>query len=276
MDKKAGKLLLTGSTGLVGSRLLPRLIAAGWDCQVLVRNGKKVPPGATGVEVDILDAESLKDSVKDVSAIIHLAAVFRSQDDDLIWRSNLEGTRNLIAAAKANIPDVRFILASTSNVYNANNGHPGKEDDAVDPQLAYPASKVAAEKALRESGLNWSILRFPFVYGDGDGHIEMLPKYVPTAKWHPASRMSMVHHLDIATGMNIALSGKMDNCIVNISDEAPTTIYELIGLVGGSMNSSSEPLENPWNLLVDISLARSLGFQPTIRTVYQAAQEGIL
>lgn len=276
MDKKTGKLLLTGSTGLVGSRLLPRLMEAGWDCQVLVRDRKKVPSGATAVEGDMLDAMSLKDSVKNVSAIIHLAAVFRSPDNDLIWRSNLEGTRNLIAAAKANIPDVRFILASTSNVYNANNARPGKEDDAVDPQHAYPASKIAAEKALKESGLNWSILRFPFVYGDGDGHIEMLPRHAATAKWHPASRMSMIHHRDIATAMHIALSGKMDNRTVNISDEAPTTIYELIELIGGSMESSSAPLENPWNLQVDIALARSLGFQPTIRTVYEAAQKSIL
>ncbi|MEF3129607.1 hypothetical protein [Rhizobium leguminosarum] len=41
------------------------------------------------------------------------------------------------------------------------------------------------------------------------------------------------------------------------------------------MDSSSEPLANPWYLHVDTSLARSLGFRPSIRTVYQAWQEDI-
>lgn len=89
-------------------------------------------------------------------------------------------------------------------------------------------------------------------------------------------RMSTIHHRDIATAMNLALAGVMDGRIVNISDEAPTSIYELAQLVGGSLESSSEPLVNPWHLLSDSSLARSLGFQPTVRSVYQAVQENIM
>lgn len=274
MNKTFGKILVTGVTGLVGARLLPRLVEAGWDCHALVRNGKDVPTGVTAVEGDLLDPASLMQAVKGVSAIIHLAAVFRTQDTDLIWKSNLDGTRNLIAAAKAQAPDTRFILASTAHVYNTNSPHPGREDDAVDPQHAYPASKLAAEKALRDSGLTWSILRFPFVYGDGDGHLEMLPEHV--GNWHPATRMSTIHHRDIATAIYLALSGALDGRIVNISDDAPLSIYELVRLAGQSMEPSSEPLPNPWYLNVDSSLARSLGFQPTIRTVYQAAQENLL
>ncbi len=76
--------------------------------------------------------------------------------------------------------------------------------------------------------------------------------------------------------MNLALAGTMDGRIVNISDEATTSVYELIQLVGGSMAQSSEPLDNPRHLHVDASLARSLGFQATVRTVYQAQQEGLL
>jgi hypothetical protein len=72
------------------------------------------------------------------------------------------------------------------------------------------------------------------------------------------------------------LAGAFDGRIVNVSDEAPTTIYELVKLVGHDMAPSSEAMRNPWHLHVDGSLARTLGFQPTVRTVYQAAQEGIL
>lgn len=276
MNREPGTILITGTTGLVGTRLLPRLISSGWKCRVLVRKDKNVPGGATAIVGDILNAGTLAPVVKDVVAIIHLAAVFRSPDTDLIWRSNLEGTRNLVAAAKEHAPGARFILASTSNVYDANSPHPGRENDPVQPTLAYPASKVAAERELQGSGLNWSVLRFPFVYGDQDGHLEAIPKHAMSAKWHPASRMSLIHHRDIATAMSMALSGKMDGRIVNISDEAPTSIYELAQLVGAPVDSSGEPLTNPWNLVTDVALARSLGFQPTVRTMYHAVEQGLM
>ena len=270
------KILITGVTGLVGARLAPRLIKAGWNCCALVRNAKNVPAGVTAIEGDLFDSASLAKAIKDVSAIIHLAAVFRTQDLDLIWKTNLEGTRNLIAAAKTHTPEARFILASTCHVYGINNAHPGHEADVVEPQHPYPASKVAAEKELQESGLNWSILRFPFVYGDGDGHLESLPEYAIKAKWHPAGKISTVHHIDIANAMGIALNGVMDKRIINITDEATLSIYELVQLAGGKMESSAEPLQHPWYLHANGSLARSLGFQPVIRTVYQAVQENLL
>ncbi len=65
--------------------------------------------------------------------------------------------------------------------------------------MPYPASKAAAESELRASGLNWSIQGFGFVYGGGDDHIAMIPKLADMFKWHPANRLSMIHHLDIAT-----------------------------------------------------------------------------
>lgn len=269
-------ILVTGATGLVGARLVPRLVAAGADCRVLVRPGKAAPAGVQAVEGDLFDAASLAGAVAGVSAILHLAAVFRTQDTELIWKSNLEGTRSLIAAARANAPEARFVMASTSNVYDRNGARPGRETDAVAPDQAYPASKVAAEQALRESGLNWAVVRFPFVYGDGDGHLEMLPGHLAAFGFHPANRMSTIHHRDIAAAMQLALAGAFDGRIVNLSDEAPTTIYELVGLVGHDMAPSSEPMQNPWHLHVDGSLARTLGFRPTVRTVYQAEQEGIL
>jgi nucleoside-diphosphate-sugar epimerase len=268
-------VLITGGTGLVGSRLLKRLAASGIACRALVRSGHKLPDGVAAIEGDILDPASLAPALRGVQAIVHLAAVFRTPDQDLIWKVNLEGTRNLITAAKTHAPDARFIMASTSNVYNADSPHPGREDDAVEPKHAYPASKVAAENELRASGLNWSILRFPFVYGDGDGHLEDLPKYV-VGKWHPAQRMSTVHHRDIATAMHMALAGQMDGRVVNITDEAPTSVHELVQLVGAAMDPSAEPLVNPWYLHVDGSLARSLGFRSAVRTVHQAVQEQLL
>lgn len=268
-------VLVTGGAGLVGSRLLQRLVESGVECRALVRSGSKRPARVAIIEGDILDPTSLANALEGVHAIVHLAAVFRTFDEDLIWKVNLEGTRNLIAAAKTHAPGARFIMASTSNVYNANSPRPGCEDDTVEPKQAYPASKVAAENELRGSSLNWSILRFPFVYGDGDGHLEDLPKYV-VGKWHPAQRMSTIHHRDIATAMEMALAGVMDRRIVNITDDSALSIYELVNLIGATMEPSSEPLVNPWYLYVDGTLARSLGFRPKVRTVYQASQEKLL
>ncbi|AMR29393.1 epimerase [Hymenobacter psoromatis] len=276
MTTQPEKILLTGVTGLVGARLLPRLLAAGHDCRVLVRRAQDAPAGVPAVVGDLFNPASLAEAVPGVTTVIHLAAVFRTPDTDLIWKSNLEGTRNLLAAVQAHAPTARFILASTSNVYSNDQGHPGREEDAVAPLQAYPASKVAAEKEVRESGLNWVVLRFPFVYGDGDGHLEDLPKYAVAGKWHPATRMSTIHHRDIATGIYLALTGKLDGRIVNLADEAPTTIYELAQLVGKPLDASAEPLANPWYLLSDASLARSLGFEPVVRTVYQAVQENLM
>jgi UDP-glucose 4-epimerase len=269
-------VLITGASGLVGARLVPRLVEAGVDCRALVRGDREPTAHVAAVTGDLFNAASLVQAVAGVSAIIHLAAVFRTPDTDLIWKSNLEGTRNLIAAARAHAPHARFIMASTSNIYNANNPHPGREQDAAAPEQAYPASKLAAEDELRESGLNWSILRFGFVYGDKDGHLESMPAHAANGKMHPAKKMSLIHHHDIAEAVKLALSGAMDGRIVNIVDEAPTSIYELLELVGAEMNSSSEPLTNPWHLHLDGALARSLGFQPNVRTVYQAVEQNLM
>jgi len=269
-------IFITGGTGLVGSRLLRRLIDAGVDCRALVRPGKELPAGVTPVEGDLTDPETFNKAIEGVSAIVHLAAVLRTPDPELIWAVNLEGTRNLIAAAKQHAPDARFIMASTSLVYNADSPRPGREGDAVNPKLDYPASKVAAEAELRSSGLNWSILRFGFVYGDKDGHLESLPQLARQFKLHPASKLSMIHHRDIATFIQLALSGALDGKIVNTTDEASMSIYDLCELVGDPIEPSSEPLSNPWWGLVDGSLARDLGFQPAVATVYQAAREGVL
>jgi UDP-glucose 4-epimerase len=269
-------ILITGATGLVGERLLTRLVEARHKCRALIRNGAVVPAGVTAVEGDLLDAASLIEAVKDISDIIHLAATFRTTDTDLIWRVNLEGTRNLIAAAQTHTPDARFILASTTNIYGVDGARPGREDDVVDPQQAYPASKLAAEREVQASGLNWSVQRFGFVYGDQDGHLEALPGHAARGGWHPALRMSVIHHRDIATAMQLALTGAMDGRVVNIVDDAPTSIYELAVLVGETLPPSSSPLTNPWHFHVDSSLARSLGFQPNVRTIYQAVQEQLL
>ncbi len=268
--------LITGGTGLVGSRLLQHLVKAGVECRALVRPGKAIPDGVEAVEGDLFNTAALQKAVEGVSAIVHLAAVFRTQDENEIWRANLDGTRALIAAVKLHAPQARFVMASTCLVYDEGASRPGMEDDELHPSQAYPASKVAAEKELRESGLNWCVLRLPFVYGDGDEHLAAVPAIVSRMKWHPAQTFSLAHQRDVARAFELALTGAMDRRIVNIADDAPSTLYDMAKAIDVTIEYCAEPLKNPWMGRADTTLSRSLGFIPRVATLGQAVREGIL
>lgn len=269
-------LLLTGATGLVGARLLPRLVDAGFDCRALVRRDVALPDGVTAVRGDLDDPATLTPAVTGVDAVVHLAALFRTGDDEAIWRANFDGTRHLIKAVAAHAPTARVVMASTSNVYDATATRPSRESDECSPTAAYPASKVAAEALLRDSGLTWSILRLPFVYGDGDGHLASLPTLARRFGLHPAHTYSVAHHRDVAVMVRLALSGAADGRVVNVTDDAPVTVWEMADLAGDSVEASAAPLEHPWAGRMDGSLARELGFRPTVPTIRTAAAEGIL
>jgi nucleoside-diphosphate-sugar epimerase len=269
-------VLLTGATGLVGSRLLPRLIADGHDCRALLRSEQALPAGATPVQGDLGDPATLPAAVQGVDAVVHLAALFRTDDEDAIWKANLDGTRNLLDAVAAHAPGARVVMASTGNVYDQDQTRPGQEGDTCKPTTAYPASKVAAEALLRDSGLTWSVLRLPFVYGDGDGHLASMPTLAARFGLHPAHTYSVAHHRDVAAAVRLALGGALDGRIANVTDDAPVTVLEMARLAGTEIAGSAEPLANPWAGRMDSSFLRSLGFRPSVPTIWEAAAHGIL
>lgn len=269
-------VLLTGATGLVGSRSLPHLIEAGFECRALVRRDVDLPPGTVAVRGDLSEPDSLHAATEGVDAVVHLAALFRTDDKDAIWRANLDGTRHLVDAVRARSPRARFVMTSTGNVYDADATRPALETDTCSPTQAYPASKVAAEQVLRESGLTWTILRLPFVYGDGDGHLASLGGLAARFGLHPAHTYSVAHHRDVAAVIRLALTGALDGRIVNVTDDAPVTVYEMAQLGGNPVAASAEPLANPWSGRMDGTLLRTFGFQPTVPTIHAAARDGIL
>jgi nucleoside-diphosphate-sugar epimerase len=122
-------LLLTGAAGLVGSRLLPRLVQDGHEVRALVRRETEMPTGATAVRGDLSDPDTLRAAVEGVETVVHLAAVFRTQDEDAIWAANADGTRNLITAVQQHAPNARVIMSSTGNVYNPDATRPAIETD---------------------------------------------------------------------------------------------------------------------------------------------------
>lgn len=144
------KVLVTGGMGLVGSRLLRCFVEDGIACRALVRAGKDVPAGAERVEGDLLAPETLKASLEGVTAVVHLAAVFRTQDEGEIWRANLEGTRNLIAAVTWSIVRLGFVygdgdghLASIPKIALAHKLHPAQTFSMVHQRDVATAIKMA-------------------------------------------------------------------------------------------------------------------------------------
>jgi len=175
------KLLLTGATGRVGSRMLPRLAAQGHDVRAVARSevaAERVKAaGAEPVFADLLDPDGYRAALRGRDAVVHLAAVLRSTDADEIRRANLDATLRLAdAALDAGVG--RFVFTSTNLVYPGGLGRPATEDDQPAPLAtwgAYPVSKAEAERALlalhRDRGLGVRIVRFAFVYGEGDPHL---------------------------------------------------------------------------------------------------------
>jgi nucleoside-diphosphate-sugar epimerase len=273
------RTLVTGATGRVGSRLVPRL-AATRPLRVLVRDperaGRFWDRGIDVVIGDLRDPDVIKEAVTGVDAVLHLAAAFRGVDEAETVEVNRDATVGLgRAALEAEVR--RFVYASTTLVYGAGRGRPAHEDDEPAPGHPYPRSKAAAERALldlhHDGGLGLRIVRLAFVYGDGDPH---LAEWLPRAAAGPAAqRIQTVHHADVAEGLRLALeTGDADGRIFNLADDAALTAWELCALAGQPAPGGDGSVD-PWAGIVDTRRIRTeLGFRPTFPTVYAAHAAG--
>lgn len=276
---------ITGATGKVGSRFVPRMLQRGHRVKVLVRDATKADwlqqQGAEQVEGDLLQPESYSNALRGMDAVIHLAAQFRGVDDETARRSNLDGSIALAhAVLQAEVPT--FVFISTNNVYGSGNrARPNREEDALNPAFAYPQTKAAAEAALmelhRDKGLGLRIVRLPFVYGDRDPHINEFLPYMHN--WHPAKRLHMAHHADVAQALLLAatIPGK-DGRIYNVGDDAPISIAELAMLHQHALPSSSASNDyDPWDMVVDTTRIREeLNYRPIYPSFYAARDAGAI
>ena len=285
------KILVTGATGKVGSRLVPRMLAKGHDVRILVRDAAKastlVELGASVVIGDLYNADTLPPAAEGMDAVIHLAALFRTfTDNEGIIKTNHAGTMALANAAIA-AGTKRFIFASTGNVYGSGYQHPAKEDDFVDinDPRAYSSSKIAAEQELislhKNTGFDVRVLRLGFVYGNKDPHIEEIIPFLKKMKRHSGSRMHMVHHLDVAQALTLLLhTDGLNGEIFNIADDAPITMYELadsFGAAADTFDTAEGSLNNPFDGIMDISKLRNrTGFRPLVPSYYVARDLDLL
>ncbi|WP_046226925.1 NAD-dependent epimerase/dehydratase family protein [Paenibacillus dauci] len=272
------KMFVTGSTGKVGSRLIPRILQQGHHVKILVRDATKVKKlqqqGVEIVEGDLLYPESYKDALRGTDVVIHLAAQFRGVDEHTTKITNLDGSLAL-AQTVLQIGVPRFVFASTSNVYGNGHTRPNREDDELRATDAYPVSKIEAEKELltlhHEQGLGLRIVRLPFVYGDNDPHIEEIIPFL--RDWNPAKRMHMGHHVDVAQGLMLAAtSSGIDGQIYNVADDAPISVAELLELYNIVIPAEASQQEfDPWDMIMDTTrIRKELHYRPIYPSFYTA------
>ena len=147
------KVLVTGATGFVGGNLARLLWHQGHLVRALARPGSNLLTiEGTGVEPvvgDILDRASVDSAVQGCEAVFHCAAsyTFWSRDPRQVYRTNVEGTSNVLSSAsQAGVS--RVVYTSTVSTVGLSNGHSSDEDTPLDPaHLAghYKKSKYQAE-----------------------------------------------------------------------------------------------------------------------------------
>lgn len=183
-------LAVTGATGFVGQALLDLGLDVGATARVSIRALARQPQdkrkGVTWVQGDLADRKALAKLVRGAEAVIHIAGVVNAADVATFEAGNVAGTMALVeAAVAAGVP--RFVHVSSLS--------------AREPRLsAYGASKARGEKVVMASGLDWTVVRPPAIYGPRDRDMFELFRM---ARWGVvpvprAGRASVLHVGDLA------------------------------------------------------------------------------
>jgi UDP-glucose 4-epimerase len=146
------RVMITGGAGFIGSHLCEEILRHGKQVVVVddLSTGKKdnLPLGVEFIEMNITDYSKLRDAMKDIDIVFHVAAQpsTRSsiENPDLDFRSNTVGTYNVLAAARQTGVR-RLVYTSSSAVYGEPKGLPILETDLPVPGTPYGASKLCGE-----------------------------------------------------------------------------------------------------------------------------------
>ncbi len=211
------KILVTGSTGFIGARLLHYLAGEGTRVRVLLRPesaGDALPGTVEIARGSYLDIQALGQAVKGVDRIIHLAGVTKALDEAGYDAGNIMPAGNLLAAVQKENPGLqRFLFVSSLAAAGpAAEGIKGvSESDDPRPVSAYGRSKLRAEALCFDNAgdVPVTVVRPPAVYGPGDRDIlqvfQMLAKGVLVSPGDVMrQRFSMIHVDDLVRGIMMA------------------------------------------------------------------------
>jgi NADH dehydrogenase len=166
-------ILLTGATGLIGSTLLPRLIAGNRPVRCLVRDPRRLGPNRVRVQItlgDLADPVAVRQAVRGVDTVVHLAAAIRDQPSGTIEELNgIATVRLLKAAERAGVE--RFVF------FGALGATPSSS-------TRFFRSKALGQQAVLASKLESHVLAPSIVYAPGDPFLTLLSR-LSLLPWMP-------------------------------------------------------------------------------------------
>jgi nucleoside-diphosphate-sugar epimerase len=254
------KILVTGSDGLVGTRL----------CNLLERAGNEVvrldlrPRHERSFAVDVLDLRSLSSSAVGCAGIVHLAAVSRvvwgEADPEGCLRTNVLGTANVAEVAASSPTKPWVMLASSREVYGHARSLPVTESHASAPINVYGRSKLFAEhilRALHQAGRRAAVVRLSSVYGSADDHPDrVVPAFCRAALANGSLGINgsecildFTHVDDVAEGIlrmaQMLMSGHALTEPIHLVSGVPTSLHDLATLVIRCAGANSAIVERP-------------------------------
>jgi nucleoside-diphosphate-sugar epimerase len=279
------RIFVAGSTGVVGRLLVPLLLESGHQVIGMSRSAGGAErvrrQGASAVQGDVLDRDSLREAVLAAApdAIIHQLTDLAGADGEATNRLRIEGTRNLVDAAKAAGTN-RIIIQSVGFGY-APGEKPADETEPLDVGAEQPrralVDGVRAMEATASEVDNAVLLRFGILYGPGTWYAPggaaaavlsgatdtpFMGSLVPDA-----SVTSFLHVADAAGATMEALG--WPSGAVNIADDDPAEGREWVPVLATALGvaaprPTSGQLE--WARGVSNGLARSRGWDPSYPT----------
>ena len=166
-----GEVLITGATGYIGGRLVPRLLAAGWKVRCLARSARKVrerawasDPRANIVEADVGDEPSVRRAGAGCRAAFYLVHSMMAAGPAYAKRDRELAERFGRAAAAAGIGRIVYL------------GGLGETGPGLSEHLT---SRREVESALRQGGVPVTVLRAAMIIGSGSASFEILPRVLP-------------------------------------------------------------------------------------------------
>jgi UDP-glucose 4-epimerase len=276
------RVVVTGAGGFVGAAVAHVLLARGDEVVGLARDARRLPDGVRPVPGSVLDPDVVATALRGADAVCHLAARVRVRESRTdpagYWRTNLDGTRTVLAAAG---PDVPVVLTSTCAVY-APSDDPIGEDAPLGPSHPYAASKLAADLLARDVALAGgpgvvSLRAFNVAGALGGRGDEDRTRLVPgllaavggererfTVHGDGSAVRDLVHVADFAEGVVAALGvGRPGTWrVFTVGSGRPTSVAELVEVVGAVTGRPvpvhhGDPVEEPPRLVADPTRARA-------------------